>query len=109
METYNVRFLEEALDDLEEIVLYIANDNPAAALSMHDKIVEKATNLSTFPKLGRLVPDKKMSEAGFRMLVIKPYLLFYRLIEDTVYIYRVVHGARNYPSLYEKMSQKNEL
>jgi plasmid stabilization system protein ParE len=106
MESYDVRFLQEALDDLEEIVLYIAADNPEAALRMHDKIIGKANDLSKFPKRGRLVPDKKMGEAGFRMLLVKPYMLFYRIIGNNVYIYRVFHGASNYPALYDKMSKR---
>jgi len=105
METYNVQFLQEALDDLEEIVLYIAQDSRAAALCMHDRIIEKANDLSVFPKRGRPVPDKKMSAAGYRILGIKPYLAFYRVDGTNVYIYRVLHGATNYPLLYEKMVQ----
>lgn len=108
METYEVRFLQEALDDLEEIVLYIAQDNRAAALRMHGRIVEKAHTLSTFPKRGRLVPDKKMGEAGYRMLGIEPYIAFYRIIGNVVCIYRVLHGATNYPLLYERMSKDRE-
>jgi len=105
MEAYNVRFLQEALEDLEEIVLYIAQDSRKAALRMHDKIIEKANDLEVFPKRGRLVPDKKMSAAGYRMLGIKPYVAFYRVIGNNVFIYRVLHGATNYPLLYEKMAQ----
>jgi len=35
MEIYDVRFLQEALDDLEEIILYVAQDSPKAALRMN--------------------------------------------------------------------------
>ena len=105
METYDVRFLQEAVDDLDEIVLYIAQDNRQAALHMHDKIVEKASDLSVFPKRGRLVPDKKMAEAGYRMLGIKPYIAFYRIVDRSIFIYRILHGATNYPVLYEKMTK----
>ena len=112
MEAYEVKFLQEALDDLEEIILYIAKDSRAAALRMHDKIIEKANDLSTFPKRGRLVLDKKMAAVGYRMLGIPPYIAFYRIIEHHVFIYRVLHGASNYPLLYEKTVQarhsKNE-
>ena len=105
MKAYNVRFLREALEDLEEIVLYIAQDSRQAALRMHDRIIEKANDLATFPKRGRLVPDKKVSAAGYRMLGIKPYIAFYRVIGNDVFVYRVLHGATNYPLLYEKMIQ----
>ena len=103
-EAYDVHFLQEALNDLEEIVLYIAQDSQAAALHMHDKIIEKANDLTIFPKRGRLVPDKKMSAAGYRMLEVKPYILFYRVIGHDIFIYRALHGASNYPLLYEKMA-----
>lgn len=106
METYDVRFLQEALDDLEEIVLYIAQDNRDAALRMHDEIIKKANDLSVFPKRGRPVPEAKMRKAGYRMLFIKPYIAFYRVIGRDLYIYRVIHGATDYPLLYEKMFQE---
>jgi len=105
MEVYNVQFLQEAFDDLEEIVLYIAQDSQQAALHMHDKIIEKANDLAIFPKRGRLVPDRKMFEAGYRMLGIKSYIAFYRVIGNDVFIYRVLYGAMNYPLLYGKMTQ----
>jgi toxin ParE1/3/4 len=108
MEVYEVRFLAEALDDLEEIVLFTAQNSREASLRMHDRIVEKANDLTIFPKRGRLVPDEKMSRAGFRMLGIKPYIAFYRVIGREVFICRVLHGASNYPMLYGKMSQSTE-
>ena len=107
METYEVRFLQEALDDLEEIVLYIARDNSAAALRMHDEIIGIAEDLSVFPKRGRLVTDTRMRKSGYRTLLVKPYIAFYRIIGRNVFIYRVIHGATNYPALYEKMLQVN--
>jgi len=105
MEIYDVHFLKEALEDLEEIILYIAKDSRRAALCMHDKIIEKANDLTTFPKRGRLVPDKKMADAGYRMLGISPYIAFCRIIDRNVFIYRILHGAGNYPTLYERMTK----
>ena len=105
MKAYEIRFLGEALDDLEEIVLYIARDSTTAAMLMHDKIIASANDLAMFPKRGRPVPDKKISAMGFRMLGIPPYIAFYRVVGGEVLIYRVLHGATNYPQLYEKMGQ----
>ena len=104
MEAYDVQFLQEAMDDLEEIILYIAQNSRQAAFRMHDKIIDKANDLAVFPKRGRLIPDSKMATAGYRMLGVKPYILFYRVVEQNVFIYRVLHGATNYPSLYEQMA-----
>ena len=41
--------------------------------------------------------------AGYRMLGIKPYITFYRVVDHDIFIYCVLHGAANYPLLYEKM------
>ncbi|MEW5785063.1 MAG: type II toxin-antitoxin system RelE/ParE family toxin [Bacillota bacterium] len=98
-----VEFLQTALDDLEEIVLYIAKDSKAVAMKMHDKLVASVYRLATFPKLGILVPDKKMREAGFRMLIIEKYLLFYKFYNEII-ILRVAHGVRDYPRLLESQS-----
>jgi addiction module RelE/StbE family toxin len=103
METYNVLFLQEALDDLEEIVIYISHNNQAAAVKMYNEIIQKVNDLSFFPKRYRLVPENKMSKAGYRALPIKSYIVFYRIIDSTVFIYRVVHGATNYSLLYERL------
>ena len=36
MEKYDVRFMESALEDLEEIILYIAKDSKTKAIKFHD-------------------------------------------------------------------------
>jgi addiction module RelE/StbE family toxin len=105
METCEVRFSQEALDDLAEIVHYIAQNSRAAAHKMRDTIIEKANDLSLFPRRGRPVPDAKMQKSGFRMLPIKPYIAFYRVIDNMVLIYRVIHGATNCPLLCGKISE----
>ena len=109
MEPYDVNFLQEALDDLEEIVLYIAKNSKAAAFRVHDEFMKKASELKNFPKRGRPVPDKKMSAAGYRMLFVKPYIAFYRIVGSDIFIYRIMHGASNYPTLYKQMLEDSYL
>lgn len=103
MDRYKVTFMEPAMNDLEEIVLYIAKDSRENAIRFHDKVIENANRLTTFPKLGLLVPDKKISNSGFRMLIIDKYLLFYKVYNDEVSVLRVIHGSRDYPNLFSKM------
>lgn len=107
MGNYKVKFLRLALEDLEEIILYIAKDSTNAALRMHDEIIKQSKKLETFPDLGRKVPDEKISKSGFRMLMISSYIAFYRVIGDNVYIYRVLHGTRDYPKLYDDFKTRN--
>lgn len=99
MEKHKITFLQTALDDLEEIVLYISKDSKQSAIEMHDKIIQIANKLESFPKLGIQVPDKKMSARGFRMIAVEKYLLFYKVYPGEVCVLRVLHGARDYSIL----------
>lgn len=102
MEKYRITFLQTALDDLEEIVLYISKDSKENAMAMHDKIIQIVTKLEDFPKLGVQVPDKKMSARGFRMIAVDKYLLFYKVYPEEICILRVLHGARDYSILFSQ-------
>ena len=102
MEQYNVVFLQDAFDDLEEIIIFISKDNKVAALKLHDKIMEITDKLKTFPKLGVLVPNKKISDYGFRMIIVDKYILFYKIYDKEINILRILHGARDYKSIFNK-------
>ena len=98
---YKVVFLQAALDDLEQIVAYIAQDNVNAALRLHDRIVETTNKLPDFPMIGRLVPDEKIGKHGFRMIGHGKCIIFYKVYDNDnkVVVLRVLHGARDYPRL----------
>ena len=33
------------------------------------------------------------------MIIVDPYIAFYRFIDNKVFVYRILHGARNFPHL----------
>lgn len=83
---------EPAARDLEEIVDYIALDNPAAAENVYRGIVRAAERLPEFPALGRpgRHPDtRELSVPGL------PYLLVYAVDTEAVTILAVFHTARD--------------
>ncbi|GGA91849.1 type II toxin-antitoxin system RelE/ParE family toxin [Ornithinibacillus halotolerans] len=96
MENYKVEVLPEANNDIDEIFDYILLDNPEAAYNMMDKIFSNLEQLTSFPKLGNKLDHKLIKYYEFRMLNIDPYVAFYRIMNNTVYIYRILHGARDY-------------
>jgi len=55
---YKIIFSEPAIDDLEGIVGFIANDNREAAVKFGEKLIESVRHLSKFPCLGRVVPEQ---------------------------------------------------
>ena len=85
----------EAIDDLAALREFIELDDPAAAHRVALHIVENIeTLLPANLKMGR--PGRV---PGTRELVIPntPYIVPYRVIDNTIQILRVYHGARRWP------------
>jgi plasmid stabilization system protein ParE len=72
---WKVVFAPQSLEQLEQIVRFIAEDNPTAAIRFGDYLVDRALSLADFPELG--APYRKRPHV--RRLLCKPYLIYYRL------------------------------
>ena len=97
---YAVRLLRLAEEDLNEIVSYVAADRPSAAEELADRIEKNLQLLSRNPGLGRVPTEQQLVRLGYRYLVIENYLVFYTLEGATIYVHRILHGARDYLSLF---------
>ena len=87
----------QAYQDISDIALYIANDNPDAALSFLDAAEETFAMLSRSPYIGSLLLNPPVELTGFRVRTIvrfRNYLVYYQPQNDCVLVARVVHGAR---------------
>lgn len=101
-EKYTVEFLSDALNDMADIVsAFVMLGSRQGAIRIKEKFNRAAEQIQTFPYSGVTVPDKKLSESGFRMVIAEAYLMFYKVFEDErkVVFYRVLNGKRNYPAL----------
>jgi toxin ParE1/3/4 len=89
-----VRWLRAALANLEAEAEYIAEDNPAAADRLVQRIFRATDLLARNPAMGR--PGRV---PGTRELVVAdtPYIIPYRVRANAVEILRVFHAARNWP------------
>ncbi len=96
---YQIRLLKIAEDDFKEIITYIAADNPKAAQSLANKIESNLELLSANPQLGRVPRDNDIKEMGYRYLIVHNYIIFYTIEKKTIYIHRILHGARNYKTI----------
>ena len=94
-----VRLLVTAEEDLNEIIDYILTDNPSAALSIAEKIETQLQYLKNNPQIGRVPNDEELLRLGYRYLIILDYLIFYKIEEKIIIVYRILQGARNYKSL----------
>jgi len=89
---------DRATADLDEIWLYIAQNNPDAADKFIGELTSRFPKLASMPKMARL---REELSPGLRSLPVGRYIVFYRQNEDGVEIIRVLHGARNFPPLFE--------
>ena len=92
-----IRWLDEALQDLQCIHHLIVQNQPNGASDMIEDILSTVELLSTHPALGRV--GRVM---GTRELVITrlPYLVPYRVKANTIEILRVLHSARQWPKRF---------
>ena len=91
-----------AEQDLLEIWLTIADDNPDAADRLLDRIGASAERLLSSPLIGRN-RSGELRVPGIRSLPVGPYLiLYYQDDAENLVIVRVVHSARNLPQLLDE-------
>ena len=95
---YKILYSRAALDDLDEIFSYIAKDNVIIAEILLEKFNESILKLSNFPNLGSVLSADEFTliSDGYRFLVVHPYIIFYRIIEESIVIHRILHGRRDY-------------
>ena len=94
-------YLSPAMQDMEEIVKYhIAEVGPVSARKIYRTMKDSIDNLRDFPLMGQTHPDPMLAADHYRKLVLtKTYVAVYKVIDGTVYVYRVVNGATDYPKL----------
>ena len=91
----------KAQNDLDEIWTYISEKllNPSAAEATVNGILDTIDMLQAQAEIGKPLYFSSDLFSGYRFLVYKNYLAFYRTSEDTVYIDRIIYGKRDYMRL----------
>lgn len=94
-------YLRPAKDDILDIArYYIENVGVNSARKITNKIEETINSLRNFPLMGSVHPDPILGAHGYRKLVVSsPYVCIYKLIDDVIYIYRIVNAKTDYPKL----------
>lgn len=100
---YKLVYLTPAEQDLKEIVKFHLNRvGVQSARFIYQEIRKNIQRLRDFPLLGQIHPDPLLAAEDYRKLVLTDtYVAVYKVDGDTVYIYRVVNGATDYPRLLQ--------
>lgn len=87
-----LQWADRALQDLEDLLGFIAVDNPGAAKRLHDQVFRKTDKLKDFPTMG---PASTEAGEPFREVLVKPLRILYLFEDDTVTIVAVYREEAN--------------
>jgi toxin ParE1/3/4 len=92
---YRVVITETAQQDFITIWEYISADNPLNASAFLDEMEAKALSLEILPQRHQVINENELLGTDYRHLVHKKYRIIYRIDVETVYILRIIHGAKS--------------
>ena len=106
MATYKLKILTPAQRELEEIArVYLELAGADSARRITDQILDSLERLKLCPLSGSLPRDRWLRDAGYRLNISGKFIAAYRLMEDTVFVYHIAHGASDYPTLLKEISR----
>ena len=95
-------FTPLAEQDLEAIADYIAADNPVRALSFVRELRAQCQRITLNPPGYRLRPELG---DGIRSCAHGHYIIFFEAATEEVLVIRILHGARNLPTVFSPEEQ----
>ncbi len=96
---FKVIWSETAAEDLKEIVLYIAVDDPVAAVNLAKRIVDRIEAASQFPLSLRVVFER--NDVRIREAILMPYRIIFHVdqMRNTISVLRIWHASRGIPKI----------
>lgn len=100
MEQYKILVSESYHRDLKSIIHYISHnlDAPFTASDLLNEIESTVSSLATMPQRYGLVNDNYLRGKEFRKCLIKNYIIFYKIHEESnpVMVHRILHTRQNW-------------
>jgi toxin ParE1/3/4 len=97
------QFSPQAWDDMRDIVAYIASDNPDAAARFVPALEATYAQLVAMPGMGSVRQFRRTDLQGVRMVPVTgfaQYLMFYTALRTHVKVIRILHAARDFPTIF---------
>lgn len=102
--TNKLAILTPAQRELEELArVYLELAGADSARRITDQILDSLERLKAYPLSGSLPRDRWLRDAGYRLVISGKFIAAYRLIERTVFVYHIAHGASDYPTLLKEI------
>jgi len=99
MADYQVLWTDAARLDLERIVEFITEENPANAPTVLARLERRCQALAALPERGRIVPEARAVDVlTYRELIEGPWRIVYRYDADRVHVMAVLDARRELSS-----------
>ena len=97
---YVLKIFLKAQRDIESIYLYISKVlfNEKAASEFSNELEAALKTVCDFPESFPLINNEFVDDPTVRKLLVKKYIVFYRLNNNEIQVIRVLHGMSNYYS-----------
>lgn len=101
MNRYNMKILDEAKDDIKEIIIYIKTKlkEPEIAKQYSKAFKEEISKLKDTADIYNVIDNEITGETDIRKINVKNFMIFYRIIKEIkeVQIIAVYYSGSNWP------------
>ena len=107
MDSYQITVTPDAEADLSELRDYIANvlRSPETARSYLHHLRKEIGSLSEMPARIKAVDEEPWHSRGIRKLIVKHFLVYFRIVEEEkmIYILNVIYARRDQLRVLQQM------
>jgi addiction module RelE/StbE family toxin len=91
-----VRWTDQAVDDIRAIREFIERDSPRYGRLVAERLFDATQRLEAFPLSGRIVPE--LGRDDVREIIVGEYRIVYRLRGETALLITVFRSSRLFPT-----------
>lgn len=97
MKCCKVKITDEALDDMDGIYKYIANEllSPESAVDQYKRIADAILTLDQMPERNRIMESEPEHSRKLRRMLVDNYSVFYIINDDCVVVTDVLYTPSN--------------
>ena len=88
-----ISWSEPALDDVRQIVEYVARDSRRYAVRLAERLLDAPRSLAENPLSGGIVAE--FNRKKLREILVRPYRIIYLVRSEECFVITVIHGSRN--------------
>ena len=98
---YKIRFTPTAWTEFKGILDHIDRQSPQNAKSVRHELLKEIGGLQLMPDRFRKVDTSRSTQAPVHALTARPFIIYYRIEADSVFILSIKHGAQRQPRRFD--------